>query len=275
MRSAFSLTLASALENGELLAGNALTLTGNGLASRLSGNSRDNTLSGGAGDDTLDGGPGADRLTGNSGAATLHHSADGVWPYGVYTRDLGSRGHPGSQDRAALWDKLRTFDIAGDGVLAGGRGNDRITSGDGDDLLAFNAGDGRDTVTAEGGDTPSHGGGIRFEDLALARDGTDLLLDTGHDEGLRFADWYAAKPKTGVKQLQVFAESLAAFQSGAGNPLPERAVQMFDFAALSTAFDAVQSSNPTLQRRHLANPPLAHRLAERDTAAFGGELAHA
>jgi trimeric autotransporter adhesin len=61
-------TLASNLENLNLLGTTAINGTGNTLDNVLAGNSGINTLTGGAGNDTLDGAGGADVLVGGTGA---------------------------------------------------------------------------------------------------------------------------------------------------------------------------------------------------------------
>jgi Ca2+-binding RTX toxin-like protein len=61
-------TLASNLENLNLLGTTAINGTGNTLDNVLTGNSAVNTLTGGAGNDTLDGAGGADVLVGGTGA---------------------------------------------------------------------------------------------------------------------------------------------------------------------------------------------------------------
>ena len=102
---------------------NINNLIGTNQADTLTGNTNANTLFGGDGGDTLDGGDGKDTLRGGDGGDTLD-GGDGK-------------------------DTLRGGD--GEDTLIGGKGEDTLIGGKGEDTYAFNANDGTDTITDDGG----------------------------------------------------------------------------------------------------------------------------
>ncbi|HEX8609950.1 MAG TPA: hypothetical protein VF800_01505 [Telluria sp.] len=93
---------------------------------------------------------------------------------------------------------------AGRSLYIGGTGNDTITAWGADFTLAFNAGDGFDTVLlcACGPATISLGLGIREADVSLARNGSDLVLKTSATEGMALTGWYD-NPAPDVLTLQL------------------------------------------------------------------------
>ena len=81
-----------------------------------------------------------------------------------------------------------------DDFFAGGRGNDRLTLGGGQDVVAFNKGDGVDRLFGSRQDgVLSLGGGIRYEDLRFSKQGADLVLKVGGGDRIVFEDWYRGK----------------------------------------------------------------------------------
>jgi len=166
-----SWTLSDHVENLKLKAGaGAINGSGNALANTLTGNEFDNTLSGGNGNDTLYGGAGNDDLRGDAGADSMSGGA-GNDTYGV-----GSSGDlviekPGGGTDTALsritytlttdvenLTLLGTGNIngtgnglanllignAGNNVLDGGKGIDRMLGGAGDDT--YRVDDAKDQV---------------------------------------------------------------------------------------------------------------------------------
>ncbi|NHZ80841.1 hypothetical protein F2P44_16390 [Massilia sp. CCM 8695] len=117
---------------------------------------------------------------------------------------------------------------AGQSLYVGGAGNDDITAWGADFTIAFNRGDGLDTVNlcARGMATISLGGGIGETDVALSRSGSDLMLMTGAAEGMLLAGWYQ-RPAPDSFRLQVI-------DAGPAGP-----VVLYDLVALIAAFDAM------------------------------------
>jgi Ca2+-binding RTX toxin-like protein len=126
----------------------------------LTGTDAADRLDGGPGDDVLHGSGGDDTLVGGPGADALH-------------------GGPGS-DR-----------------LDGGPGDDALLGGWGSDTYAYRPGDGHDTILDTGPawqiDRLVLGEGIDAADVALRRDGRDLVLDiAGTDGGITISNWFGA-----------------------------------------------------------------------------------
>lgn len=183
---------------------------------------------------------------------------------------------------------------SGNGLLAGGAGNDALTGGNGADfyvgnsgndtihtgsgaaVVAFNAGDGQDAVYF-GGTQPktlSLGGGIGYQNLALSKNGNDLVLETGDNESIMLKDWYAGSANHGQTNLQLIAEAMAGFDAHSADPLYNARVQTFDLDALAADFDAARAGNATLTRWSVMDRLLESHLAGSDNGALGGDLAY-
>ena len=183
---------------------------------------------------------------------------------------------------------------SGNGLLAGGAGNDTLTGGNGADfyggnsgndtihtgsgaaVVAFNAGDGQDAVYF-GGTQPktlSLGGGIGYQDLALSKNGNDLVLETGDNESITLKDWYTGSANHGQTNLQLIAEAMAGFDAQSADPLYNARVQTFDLNVLAADFDAARAGNATLTRWSVMDRLLESHLAGSDGGALGGDLAY-
>ena len=131
--------------NGNEAKGDILTNIENILGSSkgdwLTGNERDNELVGGSGNDRLEGGTGNDTLYGNEGNDTLIGDAG--------TDTLSGGAGADTLDGGAGTDTLEGG--VGADILIGGAGNDILDGGEGDDTYLFNANDGTDTITDDGG----------------------------------------------------------------------------------------------------------------------------
>ncbi len=125
-------------------------LTGGGGVNRLVGGAGDDRLIGFEGDDTLDGGAGNDTLEGGEDTDTLH-GGDGA---DILNGDAGNDTLNGDAGNDTLNGGRNTDTLnggAGDDILEGGAGNDILEGGEGDDTYLFNANDGTDTITDDGG----------------------------------------------------------------------------------------------------------------------------
>ena len=173
-------------------------------------------------------------------------------------------------------DALNGDDSAG--FFIGGRGNDSLSLGRGADVVAFNRGDGQDSVASiretVANDTLSLGGGIRAIDLAFRKSGNDLQVETDANGTDRFTlrDWYAPLDNRSFINLQIVNQALADFNAGAGDPLRDQRVERFDFAGLVGRFDAERATTPTLGRWEVINALAMFHLGGSDARAVGGDL---
>jgi Ca2+-binding RTX toxin-like protein len=249
--------LSDNVENLTLTGTDNIAGTGNDLDNILSGNAGINLLSGGAGIDRLNGAAGMDFLEGGEGNDVLADTAGA----GYFNGGAGN-------------DSLR-----GDGAadfFLGGTGNDSIVTGTGADVIAFNLGDGQDTVAASIGadNVLSRGGGIAYSDLSLRKSGNHLILDIGTSDRITLSNWYASLDNRSMLTLQVIAEAMADFDAGGTDPLSDNRVESFDFAGLVGAFDAARTANPGLTSWAVTNALTQFHLAGSDEAALGGDLAY-
>jgi Ca2+-binding RTX toxin-like protein len=230
-------------------------------------------LYGGEGSDRLDGGAGKDYLSGGSGNDTLS---------GGYMEDIlqGGSGNDTLKDISPTASSLldggsgndRLEDRTGKSLFIGGTGDDQLRLGGGNDIIAYNAGDGRDTVISGNGGsgTLSLGGAIRIGDLSFRRSGQDLILETGRNESITFDDWYRGRSYQAVATLQFVTEDM----TGGAASLSDDAVEYFDFRKLVGAFDTARSRNPGVSRWALTNGLTSFQLGGSDTQAIGGDLAY-
>jgi VCBS repeat-containing protein len=231
------------------------------------------SLFGGTGSDRLDGGAGKDYLSGGSGNDTLN---------GGYMEDIlqGGSGNDSLEDVSPTASSLldggsgsdRLEDRTGRSLFIGGTGDDELRLGGGNDIIAYNAGDGRDTVrSGEGGSgTLSLGGALRIEDLSFRRSGQDLILEIGRSGSITFDDWYRGRSYQAVATLQLVTEDM----TGGTASLHDEPVEWFDFRKLVGAFDSMRSRNPGLSRWALTNGLASFQLGDSDAQAIGGDLAY-
>jgi hypothetical protein len=249
VNSSVTRTLASNLEHLVLTGANAINGTGNSGNNLVRGNSNNNTLNGAGGFDALEGGAGSDSLSDTSGG-------------NYYNGGSGADTLTGSS--------------AGD-FLIGGTGNDTISAGSGRDVIAFNFGDGQDSVSASSGVDNSlslGGAGLSYSILTFQKSGQNLVLNVGAADKITLSSWYSSSANRNVLNLQVVAEAMAAFDASSSDPLLNKKVQTFDFQGLVGAFDAARAANPGITTWALTNALLQNHLTGSDTAALGGDLAY-
>ncbi len=264
VKSTVDYTLGDNLEKLTLTGSANLNGFGNALDNVIVGNSGSNLLEGMAGSDTLSGNLANDVLQGGAGTDTLRDNG-------------GSNLLDGGSGNDALVGN------AGNEMFAGGSGNDTVNTGTGADLIAFNRGDGQDSVAASQGadNTLSLGGGIRYEDLAFKKSGSALILQvgintqTGLSEQITFNGWYSATADNrSIARLQVITEAMTGFDPASTNTLFAEKIESFNFLGLVNAFDAARAANSKLTTWALTNALSANQLAASDTHAVGGYLAY-
>jgi Ca2+-binding RTX toxin-like protein len=256
VKSSVSYALATNVENMILTGVAAINATGNELNNVLTGNSANNLLSGGLGNDTLTGNAGNDVLEGADGNDTMSDTAGN----NLFNGGAGTDTMTGS---------------AGNELFVGGLGNDTITTGTGADIIAFNKGDGVDTVVASTGadNTLSLGGGINYAGLTLSKSGANLILGTGNGDQITLQNWYTGTTNHSVANLQLVLDA-TTYNAGSADVLLNQQVQSFDFALLAQNFDAALLATPTLSAWSLSNALLTAHLSGSNTAALGGDLAY-
>jgi Ca2+-binding RTX toxin-like protein len=253
--SSIDYALPSHVENLTLQAGARIGM-GNAAANSITGNAGANYLAGGAGADSLSGGQGDDVLQG-----------------GDDNDALSTAGGSNLLDGGAGADSLAGG--TGSDLLIGGRGNDALRPKDGANLIAFNRGDGQDTLYSLGGATNalSLGGGIAYEDVKLQKSSNHLVVHLGNGEKITLNGWYQDPNLRTLVQLQFVAEAMAGFAAGGGDPLRDERIERFDFRPIAAAYDAGRAGGYAGQWA-IMDALLAAHLAGSDDEALGGDLAY-
>jgi Ca2+-binding RTX toxin-like protein len=164
---------------------------------------------------------------GTAGADTLTAGQDHYLLSGLAGDDKLTAGPRGVLLAGGAGNDTLTGGSAAD-FLHGGKGDDTIVAGV-RDIVAFNGGDGADTLKAVGsGATLSLGAGIDIAQLTLNHVGADLVLALGGADSVTLEGWYAAaQPDQGVARLQTLGPDVA---------------HLYDFHAAVTAFDAAHAA---------------------------------
>jgi Ca2+-binding RTX toxin-like protein len=253
-------------------------LIGDGQANNLIGASGDDLIEGRGGDDYLNGNAGIDLLFGGQGADTVYGGSGNDLLFGEEGNDyLWSSG---GRDLLSGGTGADTLSGSGDGeIFIGGASNDSIETGygSGPDVVAFNRGDGQDTLTDYSGslaDCLSLGGDIDYADLSFSRQGSDLVLHTGAGESITLAYWYNGSSYRNIAKLQMLTEGFGTYDAASNDPLLNQKVKWFDFAELVSHFDAARAADANLTTWSLTHGLLDAHLGGSDTAALGGDLAY-
>jgi Ca2+-binding RTX toxin-like protein len=255
--STVSYALGDNIENLTLSGTEATNGSGNALNNAMTGNAAANLLNGGGGNDSINGAAGLDFLEGMAGDDVLTDTSGGGYLFGGSGNDRLTSG-------------------AENDILIGGTGNDILNSGTGADIIAFNKGDGQDTLAAGSvtDNTLSLGGNLAYGDFNFQKSGNNLILNVGSGDRVTLSNWYAGTGNRSVLTLQVIAEAMSSFDAASADPLLNRKVQEFDFAGLVGAFDAARTVTPGLSSWALTNALLQYHLSASDTEALGGDLAY-
>jgi VCBS repeat-containing protein len=206
-------------------------------------------LAGGEGDDTLEGGAGEDSLSGGAGNDILRGGEGADWLWDEQGNNLLEGG--AGEDVIYAREGGRNF-------IAGGAGNDWIGAYGAGNIVAFNPGDGHDTLYAAAALTLSLGAGIAPSALALSQDAADLVLAIGAGDSIRLTRQYELDPEAWPQiTLQLFGS-----------------VHLYDFNAVIADFRQAVAADPRLPQFALEGVLPAHRTAVSETEALGGVLAH-
>jgi len=243
------------------------------FGAKVKGNKNDNILYGNSGNETLKGRDGNDALFGFAGDDSLRGDKGNNLLQGGSGADILRAGKGQNLlDGGAGDDVIKGG--KGAELIAGGTGNDIIRTGKGQDVIAFNRGDGSDLLYSDhkSDNTLSFGGGIGSDDLSLARQGKDLIVNAGQGDRVVLKDWY--KGHDSVLNLQIIIDATAAFDANSSDPLLNHRVQTFDFAGLVNAFDRAMAQSPGLTSWAMTNALLQFHISGMDGMALGGDLAY-
>lgn len=238
----------------------------------LQGNEGCDELDGGVGHDLLQGGSGDDFLDGRKGHGNdINQGQEGS---DIITDGAGQNLLDGGSGA----DTLTDGDAAS--FFFGGKNSDTIKTGKGADLIAFNRGDGSDTVYlgAESAvnDTLSLGKGIKYSNLKLKKSGNDLILDMGVvnsvADKMTFKNWYASSSNRTIGELQVVTVG-GDYDAASTDKTRNKQVEVFDFTKLVQKFDAARALNSANANGWaVMNSLLDAHLQGSNTAALGGDL---
>jgi Ca2+-binding RTX toxin-like protein len=238
------LTVTPATEFDDVIAGTPAgdMIDGLGGHDSIYGLGGDDALAGSAGDDYVDDGAGSDILRGGDGVDVIVEGEGSDF-----------------LDGGAGDDALHLFGTDGaSNFVIGGPGNDWIYNYGADNVIAFNTGDGQDTIYALYSLTLSLGAEIEPSSLSLSQDGTDLVLAIGASDSIRLTRQFEP-------DLQAWPQiTLQMFGS----------VHMYDFSAVIDEFYQALAGDPLLVGFPLDGVLQAHQTGFSETQALGGRLAH-
>ncbi|MCS6920767.1 MAG: putative Ig domain-containing protein, partial [Elioraea sp.] len=227
-------------------------LWGSEAADAIAGLAGADDIFGNGGDDFLDGGEDGDSLSGGAGNDLL---------YGGAGDDSLQDGEGANLLSGGAGDD--TLSLASLGFAIGGAGDDWIEARAAGAVIAFNRGEGNDTIYALVPFTLSLGGGIAPADLVMSRvdsrfvpGARDLFLQTGGGDSIRLSrqwesDWSAWPAIT----LQLFGS-----------------VHRYDLRAVIAAFEQAAQGDPAFSLA-LGESLERNRTATSETEALGGALA--
>jgi VCBS repeat-containing protein len=263
----FALTVMSQHQAGD-------TIVGTEKSDHLGGTSSDDTIDGRGGNDTVHAGDGWDIVYGGAGNDKLYgEGGNDILQGGSGNDALVDSSGNGVLDGGSGNDVLTGG--SGGELLVGGTGNDTLHLGNGPSVIAFNNGDGHDTVYADGGGSATlslGGGGFDYASLRFEKSGDDLVLHTNRDDQLTFKDWYTGK--NAVDKLQIILDATDVYDPDSSDPLYNCRVETFDFRGLVQRFDEARAESPYLTSWEIANALLELHLSGADDAALGGDLAY-
>jgi len=248
------------------------------------GNSRNNIIYAGTGHDIVYAGSGGDKIYAQGGNDTVFGSTGNDTIEGGCGIDILS----GSTGEDIITDMTGNNALLGgyhDDVITAGKGNDFIAGGYHDDVLsggegynifAFNRGDGRDTILpAAGAHNTLSLNDIAYRDIALRKNGNDLVVDLGCNSQVTLKSWYVSKENRNFDTLQIVSADYDYNFGRHGWDVEETPhIETFDFQGLVDAFDAAKAANPRLGTWDAMNALLDNHLST-NTMALGGDLSYA
>ena len=171
-------------------------------------------------------------------------------------------------------------DTTQDEIFSSSAMDDIIHAGNGADIFVFQRGDAKDSLYGGIGtdNTVVLAGGIKACDIALSKQGNDLILETGSTstssgqagDQITLRNWYdtSANYKS-VLNLDIISEAVSSFDKKSGNKERDSTLQQFDFTAVVNAFDQACGTSATFRHWSATNSLMAARLEEGDDSALG------
>jgi VCBS repeat-containing protein len=191
----------------------------------------------------------------------------------------GDRGRNDHEDE----DQCHHRDTSQDEIFTSSTVKDIIHTGNGADTIVYQRGDGQDTVYGGIGtdNTIVLAGGISKADIALSRQGNDLILETGLSTGtgqaadqITLRNWYDASANNkSVLNLALVTEAIAEFECGSRyrneHERNETRIDQFDFTSVVNAFDQACSASTTFQHWNATQSLMTAHLHENEDDALG------
>jgi VCBS repeat-containing protein len=172
-------------------------------------------------------------------------------------------------------DHPTVIDTTQDEIIVSSSVNDIIHTGNGADTIVFKRGDGQDKLYGGIGtdNTVVLADGIQMSDIALSKQGNDLILEAGNNDQITLRNWYdtSANYKS-VLNLDIISNAISSFSGDGHHSECDYSVDQFDFAAVVNAFDQACGTSPTYQHWNAANSLTAAHLADSDDSALGSSV---
>ena len=179
-------------------------------------------------------------------------------------------------------DKAPVIDTTRDEIITSSSVNDIIHTGNGADTIVFRRGDGQDALYGGIGtdNTLVLAGGIHTTDIALSRQGNDLILEVGTTslfdtsggsgqagDQIKLRNWYDTTANyRSVLNLEIISEAISNFDRKSGLKNGDPLIEQFDFTAVVNAFDQACGTSITYQHWNAANSLMAAHLAGGDSS---------
>ena len=168
-------------------------------------------------------------------------------------------------------------DTTQDEIITSSKVNDIIHTGNGADTIVFKRGDGQDRLYGGTGtdNTVVLAGGIQISDIALSKQGNDLILEADNNDQINLRGWYdtSANYKS-VLNLDIISNAVSSFSGDSQHSGCDYSIDQFDFTAIVTAFDQACGTSATYQHWNAASSLTAAHLASGDDSSLGSSAFH-
>ena len=191
----------------------------------------------------------------------------------VFNLSAGNDHHEQPHD-----DHQPPVDTTQDEIVTSSAVNDIIHTGNGADTVVYQRGDGQDTLYGGIGtdNTLILAGGIRKSDIALSKQGNDLILETGSSTGsgqagdqITLRNWYDTSANyKNLLTLDIISSAVDDFERKSNKGCESR-IDQFDFTAVVNAFDQACGTSATYQHWNATNSLTAAHLDDADDSALG------